>query len=219
MRSRSSSQSGSVLILAMLVTLVILGVGLTAMWIASSEMKISGNITRRQECLYGAESGLERARSILATSASTWATLLTTATCSATEDDYTPGTPTTGTGQKGKILCDDSSPPLPMENIPLFEGTTLTNPGLTNMTYTIWIRNDDAEQAANVLLSNPPELDRDRRLVVHVEATGRDQLSFFAVEAVLAAPVVAVDEDYMGQHGGNAQGTHSGQGYIALPTP
>ena len=206
--SARNSESGSVMILAMLVTLLILGIGLTAMWVSSSNMQVSGNLTRRQENLFVAETGLERARSVLATTASTWANLITSVNCGATKDDI---------GGKGKVLCEGGAMGRPLEDVPLVEGSALTGAGRSDMTYTIWIRNDDAEVSTNVAAGRPAELDLDRRVVARVEATGKAQLSYFAVEAVLAAPVVPIDVNYMGQHGGNAQGSNSGQGYIALP--
>ncbi len=206
--SARTSESGSVMILAMLVTLLIMGIGLTAMWLSSSKMKVSGNVARRQENLFIAETGLERARAILASTSVTWAKLLSNVTCGAKQDDI---------GGKGKVLCEGDLLGKPMENVSLTEGSAITGPGQADMTYTIWIRNDDAEVANNLATGRPAQLDLDRRVVARVEATGRDQLSFFAVEAVLSAPVVGIDVNYMGQHGGNAQGSHSGQGHIALP--
>ena len=66
MTAHKKDESGSILVLTLLVTLVILAVGLTAMWLSSSGMKMSGNLTRRQEALYAAEAGMEHARSVLA---------------------------------------------------------------------------------------------------------------------------------------------------------
>ncbi len=208
--SERTSESGSVMILAMLVTMLILGIGITAMWISSSNMKVSGNLTRRQENVYTAEAGLEHARIVLLTSTFSWSELLTSINCNATKDDI---------GGKGKVLCAGALPATPLEDIPIIQGSKVQGAGRANMAYTIWIRNDDVEAAANIVAGIPEQQDNDGRLVARVGATGKDQLSYFALEVVLTAPVASggVKEGYVGQLGGGAQGAHSGKGSIALP--
>ncbi len=199
-------EAGSVLVLTLLVTLVILAIGLTAMWLSSSGMKMSGNLTRRQEALYAAEAGMDHARSILA-STITWNNLL--AGCGSSLDD-------TGPGGRGVVLCD-GSPGVPLGNYLIGTGATTTPArvrGLGKITYTVFIRNDDAEAATTGFYT-----DADSRLVVRAEGTGRDGLSFFAIEAIMSKASSLPDEDNYSQLGGSAQNQNSSRGKMPLSSP
>ena len=207
-KTRKQDESGSILVLTLLVTLVILALGLTAMWISSSGMKMSGNLTRRQEALYAAEAGMEHARRILANTIK-WDTLLDG--CSGhTMDDI-------GTGGRGRILCDVSlTPASPLAAYLIGTGGSTTAAkvrGLGSITYTVYIRNDAAEAAdLTIGLYN----DNDSRMVVRAEGTGRDGLSFFAVEAIMSKASSLPDEDNYSQLGGSAQNQNSSKGKMPL---
>lgn len=195
------------MVLTLLVTLVILAIGLTAMWLSSSGMKMSANLTRRQEALYAAEAGLEHARSVLAQTVS-WSSLLTG--CGSAKDD-------TGTNGRGVVLCE--SPTLPLADYPIVKWSTKTPlkvAGVKNITYTVFIRNDAAEAAATGNLY----ADLDQRVVVRSEGTGRDGLSFFAIEAVLSQAAATPEEENYSQLGGSAQNQNSQKGKMPLvPKP
>jgi len=89
----SESQSGAILVVTMLATLVLLGLGLVVIWVGASQTRIGGNLNRRQEALYAAESGLSRARAVLAATAS-W-TAHTETGCGGADS-----------ATKGRVLCD-----------------------------------------------------------------------------------------------------------------
>ncbi len=199
-------EAGSVLILTLLVTLVILGIGLTAMWLSSSGMKMSSNMTRRQEALYAAEAGMEHARSILANTV-TWNNLLTG--CGSSLDD-------TGPGGRGVVICE-GTPAAPLANYLMGTGATITPikvRGLGKITYTIFVRNDDAEAVTTGFYT-----DADARIVVRAEGTGRDGLSFFAIEAIMSKAASLPDEDNYSQLGGSAQNQNSSKGKMPLSPP
>jgi len=199
---------GSVLVLALMVTLIILAIGLTAMWLSSSGMKMSANITRRQEALYAAETGLSHARHILKNSLN-WGLLA--AGCPA----GSPPQPNDPTG-KGMVLCDNSNT-TPLYNRSVLHGSITTRikaRWMANLRYTVFIRNDTAEVATGVSLND----DHDRRVVIRSEGVGRDGLSFFAIEAVLSQASAMLDEENYSQLGGSAQNMNSGNAQVPLPS-
>lgn len=206
-KKREQDESGSILVLTLLVTLVILGVGLTAMWISSSGMKMSGNLTRRQEALYASEAGMEHARSILANTIK-WDDLLNGCAGHSMND--------TGVGGRGVILCEGGIAGTPLANYLIASGASTTSSkvrGLSNITYTVYIRNDEAEAAdLTIGLYN----DEDSRIVVRAEGTGRDGLSFFAIEAIMSKASSLPDEDNYSQLGGSAQNQNSSKGKMPL---
>ncbi len=213
MKPHRKAESGSVLVLALLVTMVILAIGLVAMWLSSSEMQMTGNISRRQEALYAAEAGLERARATLM-EYTNWSDPVKG--CDLTSPPNDPGDP--AAGHKGFVLCDPSGNML--YNMYLVDASSQTKakaPGTENLRYTVYIRNDDAEIAQKAPDTSWYNNDDDKRVVIRVEATGRDGLSFFAIETVMSQSVVIpVEENYL-QQGGSAQNLNSDEGTLPLP--
>jgi Tfp pilus assembly protein PilX len=193
---RIPHDGGSVLILALLVTIVILALGITAMWVSSSGMKMSGNITRRQEAMYAAEAGLDHARAVLNASTS-WTTLL--AGCGSSLDDTT----------KGKVLCE-SGTAIANYSVLWASSQTLTDPNakwMDNLKYTVYIRNDDAETADTSIGANT---DSDKRVAIRSEGVGRDGLSYFAIETIVSgATATATDNSYCQAGGCSAQNTNA----------
>ncbi|MCA9666593.1 MAG: hypothetical protein KC503_13420 [Myxococcales bacterium] len=220
-------ERGSVLVLALLVTLLILGIGLSVMWVSSSGNKSSGNVMRRQEALYSAEAGVERARAIL-NAAADWTALL-----KGGSPNCTP-TPVAQDPNKGRILCDTTTNTL-MQDIQVIEASTPTATAtankLANLKYTIWIRNDPIDAAGSATGSSGsgsgsgsgagsaggPETDTDFRVIVRAEGKGRDGLSFVALEAVVSRNAYAGAAMRYQQAGINAQGNSSFRGSIAAP--
>jgi hypothetical protein len=211
------------MVLALLVTLLILGIGLTAMYLSSAGMKVSGNITRRQEAMAASESGIERALAVLNTvGPDAWSTLLPAGQCGATLDDQ-PISQDNAEKKKGVVLCDAG---VPLENVSLLESSSTTiaagaAPAMQNLTYTVFIRNDDGEAFSLWDNSTPKtlawETDNDKRVVLRVEGTARDSLSFFAVEAVIVVPAALNQQPCpYGQAGGCDGGnTNAGKGDIS----
>lgn len=229
-------EAGSVLVLALLVTLLILGIGLTAMWVSTSGTRISNNLTRRQEALYAAETGLDRGRAILRTFTAQWQALL--AGCGASMDDP---------ADRGMILCDPTSgTPVALQLTPVIASGSASdteNPGMANISYSIFIRNDPFEYQWCNGVVEPGETsdtgdcngdgsadasdvdlrrfgDMDRRVVLRVEGHGKDGVSQVAVEAVLSAGVTPVGSPGYAQEDGAASGTNAiPRASIALPSP
>ena len=213
--NNKDSESGSVLVLALLVTMVILAIGLTAMWLSSSGMKMSGNIARRQEALYAAEAGLDYARYVLKTTAD-WGPLL--AGCGGSKNEPLG---------RGAVLCAQKNT-LPLQDVSLFKEpghlTKIDSPEtnkrakwMAKLQYTVYVRNDEAEMVEKAgFPKGSRNSDGDWRVVLRAEGTGRDQLSFFAIEAVVSRASASLDEDEYSQLGGSAQNQNSEEGVVPL---
>ena len=202
------------MVLTLLVTMIVLGVGMTVMWVSSSGMKTSSSITRRQEALYAAESGVARVRSIIAAFDGNYETLLRG--CDTAENDPT----------RGNVLCDPVTN-VKLQDVRVVTGQSLgqTRPAPQNGRYTVWIRNDWMAECGSMELSadkvdcdkdGAPDRDQamfqddNRRVILRAEGTGRDGLSFVALEVVLVGPPMNSGASSYNQLGFNAQGTHSG---------
>lgn len=184
-------QRGSVLLMALLVTLIILGIGLTAMWLSSSGTQVAGNITRKQEALYAAETGIARARAVLSSNGD-WTALLGSAggagcTPAATKDST----------RHGNVLCDSAVGNIPLQDVRVIEAGSATAgvTNLANVRYTVWIRNDPQEinlgdaggfapDGGGALAG--PYTDLDQRVIVRAEGVARDGLSIVVLEAVIS---------------------------------
>jgi Tfp pilus assembly protein PilX len=225
------SDQGSVLVLSLLVTLLLLGVGLGSMWSASNATRISGNLTRRQEALNAAETVVHRAMALLR-NAGDWQALLDGTLCSATRDE--PAT-------HGMVLCAAATP---LENTPVVDSSSATHallPGtMANVQYTIWVRNDPAEHSWCNGVLDPGETadsgdcngdgsnnsqddiirntDSDQRVLVRAEGTGLDAYSVATLEAIVSNGGTTTQIGDYSQSGMNGQGTNSATGAaIAMP--
>ena len=171
MQKNMRTESGSVLVLTLLVSLLLLGVGVTVTWLSSQQTAVTSAMSRRSEAYRAAMSGLNRARDILINH-SNWAGVLNG--CGAHTTDAT----------KGIVLCTGGNEMLNIRVLPA--GTQAANEARPSefIRYTIWVRNDDDEIAGVDAGGVPLTADADSRLVVRVEGTGRDGTSFVALESV-----------------------------------
>ncbi|MCB9554928.1 MAG: hypothetical protein H6707_02410 [Deltaproteobacteria bacterium] len=222
-RSRATDcgaeQRGSILLMALLVTLLILGLGLTALWLSSNQTRTSGNITRRHEALYSAEAALARARNYLTNNPDQWQAILQGCDPKGTKDG------------RGVVFCMGS---VPLKNIALLEGQgTSKQVRASQAVYTIYVRNDDAEHAhCDGIGDNGDcdgdgdndsadqairETDNDGRLVLRAEGRGRDGLSYYGIEQVVSRRSEAKGKSQSTQEGGSQFGQYSATVNIAPP--
>jgi len=231
---RRRSEEGSIMVLVLLVTLIILGIGLTVMWVGSSGMKVSTNITRRQEALYAAEAGIEQARAVLnavGTSGS-WNNFLAGTNCAT----LPPAAPHDSDG-RGNILCDTAGV-MYSNYVPTagFTNTPTKAPALSQMRYTLYIRND-LDTECDQQDGHPSKLDCDgdqvyggandksgsavgivdhnRRVIVRSEGIARDGLSQVNLEVTISGTPPTSGGSSYSQAGMNAQGSNSGKASLA----
>ena len=148
-RRARDPQRGAVLLLVMMLMISLFGLGLTALWLTSSNMQIGTNVNQRLQALYCAEAGIERARSILnATPAPDLAALLKGSGDAA--DDVPTKLDASGMPVGvGAILLDGTTVlkavAFPPASFKRDKGTATAPVAATMGTYTVWIRNDTAE--------------------------------------------------------------------------
>jgi Tfp pilus assembly protein PilX len=210
------------MVLAMLVTLIILGIGITVMWVSTSGMKVSANLSRRQEALYAAEVGIERGRALLLANTD-WTALLKGTACTAGAP-----LPPPFVDPRGRVLCAATDR---LQNIIFVPAPTsgLDDRVGQKMTYTVWIRNDwntecdtKASKASKVTCAGGKmgdlddiSTDNNSRVILRAEGIGRDGLAYVALEAVVSRGVGLAGGQQYTQAGLNAQGSSSMKGSIS----
>ncbi|HEY0714771.1 MAG TPA: pilus assembly PilX N-terminal domain-containing protein, partial [Polyangia bacterium] len=151
--SRGEIDRGVALITVMLVMLALLGLGITALWITSGNLKIVATTSLRTQALYVAEAGIEAVRSDLNGAAPRDLTRLLVGDRDPL-DDLPTGRGVDDSGQPngvgaiytyvdGTRLRDVAFPPARFQR---GSAGTAESPVSTTMgTYTVWIRNDTGE--------------------------------------------------------------------------
>lgn len=141
---------GAVLVVVMMVMMGVLGLGVTAMWLTSGNLQVGANTNQRMLALYAAEAGLERARSVFNTPTAPNMTLILTGTAHVDNNPVT-GLDTAGRANGvGVVLWDGPATPLagvvyPPASFGRTGGSTTAPTSATMGTYTVWVRNDNAE--------------------------------------------------------------------------
>ncbi len=148
---RRSGDRGAVMVTVLLVMLGLLALGMTGLWLTSSNLQISGHTNMRNQALYVAEAGIEAVRAdlngptgrviddLLKGGKSTYDNVPT-----GVNSDGSPN----GVGavyfySNGTVLQNVDFPPA---NFNRGAGSTLTAPISAKMgQYTVWIRNDTGE--------------------------------------------------------------------------
>lgn len=229
---RATGEDGSVLLLALLVTMLILGAGMLALWTTTASTRISSNLTRRQEALYAAESGIQRAQRLLGAVPNLSLLLEQGGGCTPLLDEPLG---------RGRVLCDGA---IALENVRVIASTTAAagqvRQSARNPTYTVFVRNDTAEYAWCNGQLDPGESDddgdcdgspgaetdlwratndQDGRVVVRSEGLAADGVSYVAVEVIVSQAPGELDIPDYSQEGGNPQGNNSHDVAMALPTP
>jgi Tfp pilus assembly protein PilX len=143
-------EQGAVLVVVLLVMMTLLGLGVMTLWLTSANLQVGSTVNMRTQALYVAEAGLERARGILnAQSAPIVNTMLTGST--APHDDVPTGVDAaTGYPNGVGAILREGATPLRNVTFPpnsfLRTGGTAESPISAVMgTYTVWIRNDQAD--------------------------------------------------------------------------
>jgi hypothetical protein len=164
-------ERGAVLITVMLVMLALLGLGVTALWITSSNLQVGANANMRNQALYVAEAGIERVRADLnGPVARDIPTLLQGS--GHTLDNIPTGGGVDANGRPTGIgvIYIEGAVALAAINFPpasFNRGAGATPTSTTMGRYTIWIRNDTAE-----LRQNPTAITADTNGTVVVRSRG-----------------------------------------------
>jgi Tfp pilus assembly protein PilX len=149
-RAPRQTEQGAVLVIVLLIMMVLLGLGMTALWLTSGNLQIGANMTQRANALYCAEAGIERARGVLNAPAVPDLDAFLRGSNAAIDNVPTALDATTGQPNGvGSILMEGTAVLRNVAFPPASFGRsagTADNPLATDMgTYTVWIRNDLGE--------------------------------------------------------------------------
>lgn len=144
--------SGAILVVVLMMMFVLLGLGMTGLWLTSGNLQVAGNMNLRGQALFAAEAGLERARALLNQTGAAAPNINQLLAGSTPAADNVPTAVDLVTGRPngvGAILIDTG---VALQNIQFPPASfnrnpgTVDNPRATLMgTYTVWVRNDLAE--------------------------------------------------------------------------
>ena len=181
----------------MLAIIGLLGIGLTGVFLTGGNVQIAANTNLRNQALYVAEAGLERARDILnGPTQVDFAAMLGGAGAVAHTADEIP-TSLDSKGQpigRGAIMRDAAGVPLYRVSYPTSVSRTEPIPGDSNGapntfmgSYTVYVRNDTADcrklHAASP--SSPFVVDTNQMVVVRSEGTAFDNRTAVVLEIVM----------------------------------
>lgn len=147
--NRRPSERGAVLIVVMLVMMGLLGLGITALWLTSTNMQVGGNMNMRQQALYVAEAGLERAQAVLNAPVAPNMNQLLAGT-NPGQDNVPTGLDANGLPNGiGAVMMDGGAAlngiVFPPASFGRTAGAANAPTTATMGAYTVWIRNDTAE--------------------------------------------------------------------------
>jgi hypothetical protein len=185
-RDGRDGERGAILVVVLLIMVVLLGLGVMGMWLAGGNLQVAGSMSQRQQALYVAEAGLERAAAHLNNAAAINIGALLVGSNPAYDNVPTgldaAGKPN-GVGallvDGGDLLRNVSFPPASFAR---GAGTAEAPVAGTMGTYTVWIRNDTAEARQGLLTS-----DSNRTVVVRSQGLAADGRTSVVLEAVMTA--------------------------------
>ena len=189
-------ERGAILVAVMLIMIVLLGLGMTGLFLTKSNIQMLTNTNLRNQALYVAEAGLERARDILNGPVSPDLTaLLGGAGHPGNPDDEIPNTLDSVYGLpvgRGAILTDTAGGSLSHVNYPtsVFHGEAVPgNPrvmpnSLMGM-YTVYIRNDTAECRMGKFTVDGVAAGGNQVVVVRSEGTASDGRTTVVLEMTM----------------------------------
>jgi len=188
-------QAGAVLVIVMLAMIGLLGIGLTGVFLTGGNVQIAANTNLRNQALYVAEAGLERARDILnGPSQVDFPAMLGGtghADHPADEIPHSLDSKYQPIG-RGAILRDAAGVPLYQVSYPTSILRTEAIPGNTNGapntfmgSYTVYVRNDTAECRMGKYVVDGPGVGGNQIVVVRSEGTGFDNRTLVVLEVVM----------------------------------
>jgi hypothetical protein len=200
-------ECGAILVVVMLIMIVLLGLGMSGLFLTKSNVQMLTNTNLRNQALYVAEAGLERARDILNGPISPDLTALLGGTGHVsnpadeipTQVDSVHGLPV----GRGAVLTDTSGTPLLRINYPtsVFHGEAVPgNAGGLSAPlmglYTVYIRNDIAECRKGMFTVDGLAAGGNQVVVIRSEGTAMDGRTTVVLEMTMGG----------GASGGGQQG-------------
>jgi hypothetical protein len=210
--ARRNGERGAILVAVLLIMIVLLGLGMSGLFLTKSNVQMLTNTNLRNQALYVAEAGLERARDILNGPIKPDLTaLLGGAGHLANPTDEIPSQLDSVRGLpvgRGAVLTDTAGVPLVQVSYPtsISHGEPVPgNPqGLTSPLmgiYTVYIRNDTAECRMGKFTVDGEAAGGNQVVVIRAEGTASDGRTTVVLEMTMG--------------GGGGSGAAQGAGGIA----
>jgi hypothetical protein len=195
-RIRRDTESGAIMVIVMLSMIGLIGIGMAGVFLTGGNVQVAGNTNLRNQALYVAEAGLERARDILSASAAIdYAALLGGTGHQAHAADEIPhsldahGRPV----GRGALMRDAAGVALfqvtyptsisRSEAIPHDNPNGAPNPFMGS--YTVYVRNDTAECRLGRYLIDGTAAGGNQMVVVRSEGTAFDNQTTVVLEVVM----------------------------------
>ena len=197
-RGGCRDEHGAVLVAVLLIMIVLLGLGMSGLFLTKSNLRMLTNTNLRNQALYVAEAGLERARDILNGPISPDLTALLGGTGHAAQPgDEIPSSLDSVTGLpigRGAILTDTSGAPLWRINYPTSVYHAEPVPGNPDGVssalmgaYTVYIRNDTAECRRGLYTVDGEAAGGNQVVVIRSEGTALDGRTTVVLEMTMGA--------------------------------
>jgi hypothetical protein len=197
---KRDGQRGTILVVVMLIMVVLLGLGMSGLFLTKSNVQMLTNTNLRNQALYVAEAGLERARDILNGPVTPDLTaLLGGAGHVANPEDEIPNSldPVYGLPVgRGAILTDTAGVPLFRVNYPTSISHGEAVPGNPRVVanslmgiYTVYIRNDTAECRLGKFTVDGIAAGGNAVVVVRSEGTASDGRTTVVLEMTMGGAV------------------------------
>jgi hypothetical protein len=191
-------EQGAILVAVMLIMIVLLGLGMTGLFLTRSNVQMLTNTNLRNQALYVAEAGLERARDILnGPVAPDLTSVLGGLGHMANPADEVPSTLDSVYGLpvgRGAILTDTAGVPLLKVNYPTSVSHGEAVPGNPRATanslmgiYTVYIRNDTAECRMGKFTVDGLAAGGNQVVVVRSEGTASDGRTTVVLEMTMGS--------------------------------
>lgn len=192
-RAAARGERGAILLAVMMIMIILLGLGMSALFLTRSNVQMLTNTNLRNQALYVAEAGLERARDILNGPVAPDLTALLGGTGHvANTSDEIPAAldPVSGLPVgRGAILTDTGGVPLLRVNYPTSISHSEAVPGNPNGVaaqlmgvYTVYVRNDTAECRMGSFTA-----DANKVVVIRSEAFASDGRTSVVLEMTMGA--------------------------------
>lgn len=197
---RRRGERGTILVVVMLIMVVLLGMGMSGLFLTKSNVQMLTNTNLRNQALYVAEAGLERARDILNGPVTPDLTaLLGGAGHVANPEDEIPNALDSVYGLpvgRGAILTDTAGVPLFRVNYPTSVSHGEAVPGNPRVManslmgiYSVYIRNDTAECRMGKFTVDGVAAGGNQVVVVRSEGTASDGRTTVVLEITMGGAV------------------------------
>jgi hypothetical protein len=191
-------ERGAILVVVMLIMIVLLGLGMSGLFLTRSNVQMLTNTNLRNQALYVAEAGLERARDILnGPVAPDLTALLGGSGHVANPADEVPSALDAIYGLpvgRGAVLTDTAGVPLSSVSYPTSVAHGEAVPGNPRVTlnslmgiYTVYIRNDNAECRMGKFTVDGAAAGGNQIVVIRSEGTASDGRTIVVLEMTMGS--------------------------------